>query len=77
MNDLLAKYINKLKSPKTLIIIGLIGIALIFLSSLGGNADKQTHKSDNTEISAEEYREQLEKDIKKINFDIAIDFIIL
>jgi stage III sporulation protein AG len=66
MNDLLAKYKNKLKSPKTLIIIGIIGIALIFLSSITGGGDKKTDKPENTEISAEEYREQLEKDIKKI-----------
>ena len=53
-------------SPKTLIIIGIIGILLIFLSSITGGGDKKPAKSDNTEISAEEYREQLEKDIKKI-----------
>ena len=46
-------------------VIGIIGIVLIFLSSLGGSGEK-AQKTDTTPISAEEYREQLEKDIKNI-----------
>ncbi|MBR4099640.1 MAG: hypothetical protein IKK55_01470 [Clostridia bacterium] len=65
MNNLIAKYIPKIKSPKFLVVIGIIGIVLIFLSSLGGSGEK-SQKTDTTPISAEEYREQLEKDIKNI-----------
>ncbi len=66
MNSILIKLTEKLKSPKVLIIIGIVGIVLIFLSSLSGK-NEETPKADTlTEISAEEYREKLEKDIKQI-----------
>ncbi len=65
MNNLITKYIGKIKNPKFLIIIGIIGILLIFLSSLGGD-DKKMQETAVTQISAEEYRNQLEKDIKNI-----------
>lgn len=66
MNNILSKYTEKLKNPKVLIIIGIAGILLIFLSSF--NSAKETSAKTNsfTEVSAEEYREELEKDIKQI-----------
>ncbi len=64
MNNILKKYSQKLKNPRVLIIVGIIGIALIFLSSLGGN-DADTAKSVE-DFSAEEYKESLEKDITKL-----------
>ena len=65
MNDLFNKYLTKIKSPKFLIILGAIGILLIFLSSFGSKPETQnTEKL--PEISVEEYRENLQKDIKKI-----------
>lgn len=65
MNNPFTKYLEKIKNPKFLVIIGIAGIMLIFLSSfIGGEAQKP--KDTYTEITAEEYREQLETDIKKI-----------
>lgn len=64
MNEVINKYISKLRSPKLLIIAGVIGIALIFLSTLGGESDTKTTSSD--EITVEEYRTQLQQDIAKI-----------
>lgn len=64
MNNLLNKYIEKVKNPKTLIIMGVLGIVLIFLSSLGSNKSQVTNNLPT--ISTEEYRENLEKDICKI-----------
>ncbi len=63
MNEQVKKLIEKLKKPRVLIVIGIIGIALIFLSSLdiGGN---NTTASDN--FSVEEYKKELEKDITKL-----------
>lgn len=64
MNEQIRKYLEKLKNPRVLIIIGVVGIALIFLSSLG------TSKSDTPataeDFSVEEYKESLEKDIEKL-----------
>ena len=66
MNSILIKYTEKLKNPKLLIIIGIVGILLIFVSGLGGKGE-ETPKTDTlTELSAEEYRTELEKDIKQI-----------
>lgn len=64
MNDILNKYLKLLKKPKVLISAGVIGLILVFLSSLmSGTAD--TEKKIKNEITAESYRELLEEDIKK------------
>lgn len=65
MTNLFSRYIEIIKKPKSLIILGVIGILLIFLSSF--STDKK-EASDNTtpEISVEEYRKDLETDVKKI-----------
>ncbi len=65
MNNPFAKYSEKIKNPKFLIIIGIAGILLIFLSGFLGDETRKP-KDTYTEITAEEYREQLETDIKKI-----------
>jgi stage III sporulation protein AG len=57
--------IEKMKNPKVLITLGCVGILLIFLSSLPSKTQKETEKT-LEEISVEEYRETLERDIKKI-----------
>lgn len=65
MNKTVLGLLNKLKSPKVLIIAGILGISLIFISSFfDGNSVKKT--SAEKQINAEEYRLQLEEDIKKI-----------
>lgn len=69
MNKTVTNFLNKLKSPKILITVGILGIALIFISSFfDGNSLKKTSVA--KEIDTEEYRLQLEKDIKKIVTDI-------
>lgn len=71
MNKIFLKYKEKIKSPKTLIIIGIVGILLIFLSGLGGeDREAATSTSLDMGISSEEYRQKLEKDIKKIVAEI-------
>ncbi len=64
MNDLIKKYSEKLKNPRILIIIGVMGIALIFLSSFISEKPKSNQSTE--EFSAEEYKETLEKDIAKL-----------
>ena len=64
-------FLSLIKKPKALIIFGILGIFLIFLSSLGG----EKNKNDNSEtiqgeISIEEYRENLEEDIADMVSDI-------
>ena len=66
MNKLISKYKEKLKTPKALVIMGIIGIALIALSSLSGRTKDEEKNKPLTEISAEEYRVGLETDICKI-----------
>ena len=64
MNEQIKKYLEKLKNPRVLVIIGVIGIALIFLSSFGTSKDQAPK---NTEVfSVEEYKAELEKDIEKL-----------
>lgn len=64
MNSIYKKYLEKLKNPRALIIIGIIGIGLIFLSSLGTGDEKASKISE--DFSAEEYKESLEKDITRL-----------
>ncbi len=66
MNNIILRYKDKLKNPKTLIVIGLLGILLIFISSLGGDKKEAVTTGLDMGISSEEYREQLEKDVKEI-----------
>ncbi|MBE6787288.1 MAG: hypothetical protein E7537_02960 [Ruminococcaceae bacterium] len=67
MNNIISKYAEKVKNPKALIIIGILGIALIFLSNVGAKDTKNANTAKTApEISTLEYREMLEKDIKEI-----------
>ncbi len=66
MNNLIVKYSKKLKNPKVLIIIGIVGILMIFLSSLVDKEDTTPKSRTSSEITAEEYREGLEESIKEI-----------
>ncbi len=55
------------QNPKLLVISGLCGIALIFVSSLFGGETKSTKTdTDTVAYTADEYRECLENDIKNI-----------
>ncbi len=66
MNSLILKYKDKLKSPKVLVIIGIIGILLIFISSLFTEKEEVKTTELDIGISSTEYCEQLEQDIKKL-----------
>lgn len=63
MNDLIKNYLQKLKNPRVLVIIGAVGIALIFLSSIGGDSGQTLDYED---FSVEEYKESLEEDIERL-----------
>ena len=55
MNKTVTNIFNKLKSPKILITVGILGIALIFISSFfEGDSFKKTTTS--KEIDTEKYR---------------------
>ncbi len=64
MNNVIQKYLEKLKNPRVLIIVGVIGIALIFLSSFID--PKPESKTSIEDFSVEEYKESLEKDITRL-----------
>ena len=71
MNNIINGYISKLRNPKVLIIGGIIGIALIYLSTLFGSKDNaEAPKSTETSISVEQYRKQLERDVCNMVEDI-------
>ncbi|MBR3592812.1 MAG: hypothetical protein IKL46_08165 [Clostridia bacterium] len=64
MNEKIKKI---MQNPKYLIIIGLCGIGLIFISSLFGGEDESAKGFDNTNTyTVEEYSEILKKDIENI-----------
>ncbi|MBQ6848296.1 MAG: hypothetical protein IJO62_05240 [Clostridia bacterium] len=71
MNDIFNKYLTVLKKPKIIMLIGILGIVLIFLSSLSSKNDEQSKAKPEGEITAEEYKAILEKDIKKTVQDIS------
>ena len=71
MNDILNKYISRLKNPKSLIVLGVVGIVLIYLSSfIGGDSKKVSQKTTENGISVEEYRKQLQEDVYDMVRDI-------
>lgn len=59
---------NLTKNPKFLIVLGISGILLIFLSTLFSNNDggEKTVESINAEYTAEQYCEMLENNVKNI-----------
>lgn len=72
MNNRIFEYLKGLRQPKVLIALGLIGILLIFVSSLvpEGRAEKAEGVQ---EFSAEGYRLELEKDISAMVREITGD----
>lgn len=65
MNDLIARLKGKLKNGKTLMIIGVAGILLIFGSSFIGSGE-DTAPAVAEQFNAEEYKAGLEKSVKKL-----------
>ena len=66
MNDFKEKAIKAVKNPKFLMIAGITGIVLIFISSLFGGDGKKEQATENAVFSTEEYRINLEEDIEKL-----------
>lgn len=70
MNELKFKILKKLKNPKLLMIAGITGIILIFLSSFIGTKTKSAPPADDSTISSEEYRLALQQDISELVSEI-------
>lgn len=66
MNDMLKAIAEKIKSPKLLVIIGISGMLLICLSSFIGGSNKSDNLPSGENVTAEEYREGLEKNVEDI-----------
>ena len=64
---------NLTKNPKLLIIMGFCGIALIFISSLIPSGENNNENTPEVSYTAEQYRMQLENDIKSIVKKISFD----
>ena len=69
MNERIKEWVQGLKKPKVLILAGLLGIILIFLSSFGGGEEK-TPQETKSDFSFEDYRICLQEDIKKMVTEI-------
>lgn len=71
MNEKTKKF---LQNPKLLIALGVCGILLVFLSSLFSDGDSKGQKTaTQNEYSVEQYRQELEDDIKNIVTSITGD----
>lgn len=71
MNDKINTFFQSIKEkPKLLMIIGIIGILLIFVSTLVDSNKKEVKQSDTTEITAEEYVKQQEDKLKTMIEDL-------
>lgn len=70
MNEIVSKYLKPFKKPKTVLIIGLVGIGLIVLSSLFSSGESKKENVKTGEMTAEEYKTILEEDIKETVTDI-------
>ncbi|MBR7132942.1 MAG: hypothetical protein IKD04_05365 [Clostridia bacterium] len=66
MNRLLTKYISKLRSPKVLVIGGILGILLIFISSLPFGEGQAAKAETANEFSTEQYRLSLQEEITEM-----------
>ena len=64
MNDILKNLKDKLKNGKVLLVLGMVGILLICASSFFPSPDSETETAGET-FNVEEYRERIERDIKK------------
>ncbi len=71
MNESIKKTVERLKNPKLLIIIGVVGITLIALSSFLPSKKEKTEIEQNTSsLTAEEYKNNLEQEIKEIVYKL-------
>ena len=70
MNNIVQNLLSKLKSPKTLMILGVAGILLIFLSTLFSSETDKPVKDGDSQIETEEYRRNLEGEIEQLVSEI-------
>lgn len=70
MNKMLNEVFTKIKKPKILIILGISGMIFIFLSSLFSGEEEKAAPVVLGEMDVEEYKENLENDIKDMVFYI-------
>lgn len=63
-----SRFLSKDKTVKLLVILGLCGVALLFLSSLwkGPEKEEQPQSEEAAELTAEEYGRKLEEDLARI-----------
>lgn len=66
MNDFAKRIGSLFKNPKLLMILGLIGIFLIFLSSFLPSGDGETAVKNQNETDTESYRAALQEDVSRI-----------
>ncbi len=66
MNEKIKKYFELAKSPKLLMILGMAGILLIFLSSFIGKEKSSSAPVSADTLSSEEYRVKLEENVKQM-----------
>lgn len=67
MNEVINKLTEKIKNPKLLVVAGLVGIALICLSSfISGGEKKESRAEFGETVTAEEYKAELQKSIGEI-----------
>lgn len=66
MNKALKNITEKLKNPKLLIICGMCGIVLIYLSSIISPVQKDDTAGSSPSMSAEQYRKQLEEGVRSV-----------
>lgn len=70
MNEIFNKYVELLKKPKIILIIGVLGLVLVLISSAVSTDKESNANTSQKEITAEEYKLALEEDIKKTVTDI-------
>ena len=66
MKEKLLKFLKGKNSPKLLFFIGLLGILLIFVSTLFPKEQTNPSKTPETAFTEEEYRAVLEADIREL-----------
>ena len=72
MKEKITKLLGNKKASKIILLVGIIGIALIFFSSFAGSSEEETVPT-YTEFSENEYLLKLEDDIKQIVYGICGD----
>lgn len=71
MKEKIAKLLSDKKAASIILVAGIVGIALIFLSNLSG--DKEEELPEETVFSEEEYCQSLEKKIEEMVYGICGD----